>query len=82
MPLKIAMIGAGSIEFTRRLMHDVLAVPELIDTTFSLMDISPRNLEMVSQLCQRDIEAIICLQRLSPHLTDAKQLPTPITSFA
>ena len=27
MPIKIAMIGAGSIGFTRRLMQDILAVP-------------------------------------------------------
>jgi alpha-galactosidase len=57
MPLKIAMIGAGSIGFTRRLMHDILAVPELADTTFALMDISVRNLDMVTQLCRRDIQA-------------------------
>jgi alpha-galactosidase len=57
MPLKIAMIGAGSIGFTRRLMQDVLAVPELADTVFAFMDISPQNLEMVTQLCRRDIEA-------------------------
>ncbi|MBL8119050.1 MAG: alpha-glucosidase/alpha-galactosidase [Anaerolineae bacterium] len=57
MALKIAMIGAGSIGFTRRLMHDILAIPELADTTFALMDISPRNLDMVTQLCRRDIEA-------------------------
>ncbi|MBL8157379.1 MAG: alpha-glucosidase/alpha-galactosidase, partial [Anaerolineae bacterium] len=50
MALKIAMIGAGSIGFTRRLMHDILAIPELADTTFALMDISPRNLDMVTQL--------------------------------
>jgi alpha-galactosidase len=56
MSIKIAMIGAGSIGFTRRLMRDVLAVPELQDTTFALMDISERNLEMVAQLCRRDIE--------------------------
>ncbi len=41
MPLKIAMIGAGSIGFTRRLMHDILAVPEFADTTFAFMDIDP-----------------------------------------
>ena len=40
MPIKIAMIGAGSIGFTRRLMRDVLTVPELADTTFALTDIS------------------------------------------
>ena len=57
MPIKIAMIGAGSIGFTRRLMRDTLAVPELADTTFALTDISPQNLDMVAQLCRRDIEA-------------------------
>lgn len=57
MPLKIAMIGAGSVGFTRRLMRDLLTVPEFADTQFALMDISARNLSMVAQLCQRDIEA-------------------------
>ena len=57
MTIKIAMIGAGSISFTRRLMSDILAVPELADTHFAFMDISERNLEMVTQLCQRDISA-------------------------
>ena len=56
MPIKIAMIGAGSIGFTRRLMRDILTVPELQDTTFAFTDISESNLDMVTQLCQRDIE--------------------------
>ncbi|TVR49131.1 MAG: alpha-glucosidase/alpha-galactosidase [Puniceicoccaceae bacterium] len=55
MPLKIAMIGAGSIGFTRRLLQDVLAVPELQDTVFHFTDISKDNLGMVRQLCQKDI---------------------------
>jgi alpha-galactosidase len=57
MPIKIAMIGAGSIGFTRKLMHDILAVPELRDTHFAFMDISERNLAMVAQLAERDIAA-------------------------
>ena len=57
MSIKIAMIGAGSIGFTRRLMRDVLAVPELADTTFAFMDISEPNLSMVTQLCQKDLES-------------------------
>jgi alpha-galactosidase len=56
MTIKIAMIGAGSIGFTRRLMRDILAVPELRDTTFAFMDISERNLDMVTQLCRKDIQ--------------------------
>jgi alpha-galactosidase len=55
MSIKIAMIGAGSIGFTRRLLRDILSVPELQDTTFAFTDLSERNLEMVTQLCQRDI---------------------------
>ncbi len=57
MAIKIGVIGAGSIGFTRKLMHDVLAVPELQDTVFYFMDLSQDNLDMVTQLCQRDIEA-------------------------
>ena len=57
MALKIAMIGAGSVGFTRRLMMDLLTVPEFADTNFALMDISARNLGMVAQLCERDIKA-------------------------
>ena len=51
------MIGAGSIGFTRRLMRDMLAVPELAETTFAMTDISQANLDMVAQLCRRDIDA-------------------------
>ena len=57
MPIKIAVIGAGSIGFTRKLMRDILAVPELVDTEFAFMDISERNLSMVTQLCEREITA-------------------------
>lgn len=56
MAIKVSMIGAGSIGFTRRLMRDILAVPELQDTTFALTDLSQKNLDMVTQLCKRDIE--------------------------
>ncbi len=57
MPIKIAMIGAGSIGFTRHLMRDTVAVPELSDAVFAFTDISERNLDMVTQLCRRDLEA-------------------------
>ncbi|MDR1628838.1 MAG: alpha-glucosidase/alpha-galactosidase [Oscillospiraceae bacterium] len=58
MSLKIAFIGAGSIGFTRRLMTDILCVPELRNNvTFAFTDINQRNLDMVTSLCQRDLEA-------------------------
>ena len=56
MAIKIAMIGAGSIGFTRRLMRDIIAVPELQDTHFAFTDLSKPNLDMVAQICQRDID--------------------------
>jgi len=51
--MQIAMIGAGSIGFTRKLMMDILAVEELRDVTFRFMDISEQNLEMVTRLCEK-----------------------------
>lgn len=55
MPLKIAMIGAGSIGFTRRLMGDLLTVPEFAETTFAFTDLSEHNLDMVAQLARKDV---------------------------
>ncbi len=57
MPIKVAMIGAGSIGFTRKLVQDILTVPELEDTHFAFTDINRRNLDMVAQLARRDIAA-------------------------
>ncbi len=54
--IKVAMVGAGSVGFTRRLLMDILAVPDLRDTEFRLMDISEENLEMASNLCRKMIE--------------------------
>lgn len=54
--IKVAVIGAGSLTFTRRLVMDILAVPELRDTQFRFMDISEENLEMVTNLCRKMIE--------------------------
>jgi alpha-galactosidase len=55
MSIRVAIIGAGSIGFTRQLMHDILAVPELADTHFALTDISEGNLDRVLRLVQRDV---------------------------
>ncbi len=53
---KIAFIGAGSIGFTRGLLRDLLAVPEFANIEVAFTDINPNNLEMVTALCQRDID--------------------------
>ncbi|HUW56951.1 MAG TPA: alpha-glucosidase/alpha-galactosidase [Planctomycetota bacterium] len=56
MGIKVAFIGAGSVGFTRKLLRDILAVPELRDTRFAFTDISRRNLDMVTRLCLKDLE--------------------------
>ena len=64
--LKIAIIGAGSVGFTKRLVTDILCVPELQDVEFALTDISQHNLAMVQQILHR--------------LVEANRLPTKITA--
>lgn len=56
MSFKITFIGAGSIGFTRKLISDLLAVKEFHDIGISFTDINPDNLEMVTRLCQKDID--------------------------
>ncbi len=55
MSFKVAFIGAGSIGFTRRLLSDLLTVPEFQDIDVAFTDINQQNLDMVTRLCQRDI---------------------------
>ena len=55
--MRIAIIGAGSVGFTRKLVRDMLKVPALADAEFALHDISAENLDLVRQLVARDIEA-------------------------
>src|SRR5436190_971585 len=64
--LKIAIVGAGSVGFTKRLVTDILCVPELQDVEFALTDISQHNRSMVQQILDR--------------LVEANRLPTRITA--
>ena len=57
MSFKIAFIGAGSIGFTRTLICDLLSVSEFSDIEVAFTDINQNNLDMVTQLCQRDIDS-------------------------
>ncbi len=53
---KIAIIGAGSIGFTQRLISDILKVPEFEACEFALTDINQHNLDMISQIIERIVE--------------------------
>ena len=54
---KIAIIGAGSVGFTRTLVRDILCVPELHDIEVALTDINEQNLGMISEILNRMISA-------------------------
>ncbi len=56
MSFKFALIGAGSVGFSRKLLKDLLSVPEFHDIEIVLMDIDPHNLDMIYQLLERDIK--------------------------
>ena len=63
--MRIAFIGAGSVGFTQKLVRDILTVPELQETEFSLQDISQDNLEMVKQLLEKRISPQMNYQQRS-----------------
>ena len=49
---RIAFVGAGSVEFTRNLLGDLLTFPELADATIALHDIDPERLETAEAMAQ------------------------------
>ncbi len=53
---RIALIGAGSIVFTRNLCSDILLTPALQESTIALMDIDPVRLAQARDLVQALID--------------------------
>jgi alpha-galactosidase len=51
--IKVAMIGAGSVVFSKNLTGDILGFPEFKDATFSYMDIDAERLEVGADLCRK-----------------------------
>ena len=54
---KITFIGAGSLEFTSKLVRDILTFPLLEDATISLMDIHDGRLEWAKRGVEKLISA-------------------------
>ena len=54
---KIAFIGAGSFEFTRSLVRDILSYPAFHDAHIALMDIDPVRLDYSRAACEKLIRA-------------------------
>ncbi len=53
---KVALIGAGSVVFSKQLTWDILAYPELRDSTIALHDIDPDRLKTAELIATQLIE--------------------------
>ena len=56
--IKIAMIGAGSVVFSRNLTGDILQLPEFKDCTITYMDIDRERLDVAGALCRKVADAV------------------------
>ena len=72
MTFKIAIIGAGSVGFTRKLFTDILLVPEFQDVEFALTDTSEHNLSLIQTLLTKIKDANNLKVRISAT-TDRRQ---------
>jgi alpha-galactosidase len=66
--LKIALIGAGSVVFTKSLMTDTLSFPELHGTTIALHDIDPERLETAGMMARWTSEQLGADAKVEEHL--------------
>jgi alpha-galactosidase len=65
MTFKVAIIGAGSVGFTKTLISDLLKVPEFASVEFALTDINEHNLSMIHEI----ISAIVMVNNLPAKVT-------------
>lgn len=75
MSFKVAIIGAGSVGFTKTLVSDLLKVPEFADVEFALTDINAHNLEMIEQI----IRKIVVVNNLPARVTATTDRRAAIT---
>jgi alpha-galactosidase len=71
---RIAFIGAGSVEFTRDLLADLLSFPELADCEIALHDIDPERLETAEAMARWTSERLGAQARIETHLDRRRAL--------
>src|SRR3954454_23473317 len=65
---RIAFVGAGSVEFTRDLLGDILSFPELRDATIALHDIDPERLATGEAMARWTNQALGAHATIEAHL--------------
>jgi alpha-galactosidase len=56
--IKVAMIGAGSVVFSKNLTGDILSFPEFRTATLSYMDVDRERLDVGAALCRKVARAL------------------------
>ena len=65
---RIVLVGAGSVEFTRNLLGDILSYPELADANIVLHDIDADRLATAEQMAHWTAGALGAMPRVEAHL--------------
>jgi alpha-galactosidase len=65
---RIVLVGAGSVEFTRNLLGDLLSYPELQDATIVLHDIDPDRLRTAERMAAWTAGALGASPRIEAYL--------------
>jgi alpha-galactosidase len=65
---RIVLVGAGSVEFTRNLLGDILSYPELVDATIVLHDIDADRLATAEKMATWTAGALNAHPRVEPEL--------------
>ena len=71
---RIAFVGAGSVEFTKNLLGDILSFPELADAEIALHDIDQERLEVGEAMARYTAEALGASPRIEAHLDRRRAL--------
>jgi alpha-galactosidase len=65
---RIVLVGAGSVEFTRNLLGDILSSPALRESEIALHDIDADRLRTAERMAQWTAGALGATPRISAHL--------------
>ena len=66
--MRVVLVGAGSVEFTRNLLGDLLAYPELRDASIVLHDIDPDRLRTAQRMAAWTAGALGARPTIETHL--------------
>jgi alpha-galactosidase len=65
--MKVVLNGAGSAEFTKELLGDLLGFPELAGCTIALHDVNPERLATGEAIARATLEALGAEARIETH---------------